>query len=487
MLVLVFMRLPARDITRPSAPPAEKKEILFQEQVLQRVEQPFTGDLDALRKRRIIRALVSYGRTRFFIDQGVPRGFECELLEHYEKFLNRRIRRKTRQIKVIYIPVPFDQIIDALRTGQGDIAAAGLTTTPENQEKVAFSTPYIPEVHKVVVHHRDVEDISTVDDLSGRRIYLLSGRSHLSYLKRINQLFAREGLAPLRMIIAAKGMVTEDILEFVNAGVMKVTVTDEHIANAWAGVLPDIVVRPDLTINVGGSIAWAVRKENPQLLASINDFLKKNSIGSLLGNVLYKRYYRNSRWIKNPISKTAQKRLDNLTTLFKKYADRYNLDWMAIAAQAYQESELNHRKRSRKGAVGIMQVMPRTASSKAVGIPNIQDLENNIHAGVKYLSYLRERYFKDPAIEPPAQVDFAWAAYNAGPVRIIRLRKKAARRGLDPNKWFLNVEQVAPRETVEYVASINKYYIAYKFYFKTMEDRGGLVSVRPHGGTYVRE
>ena len=479
MLVFVFMSLPAVEVAVPEAPGDEDKEILFQEQVLHRVQKPFTGDFRELRKKRVIRALVSYSRTRFFIDQGVPRGFEYEMLQHYEKFLNRNIKRRDRQIKVICIPLPFDQLLDALREGRGDIAAAGLTTTPENRKKVAFSTPYIPEVHKVIVHHRDVDDILTIDDLSNRKIYVLSGRGHLGYLKTLNRLFFREGLPPLRMIVQDNSLATEDVLEFVNAGVMKITVMDEHIAEAWAEVLPDIVVRPDLTLNISGGIAWAVRKKNPRLLASINDFLKKNSMGSLLGNVLFKRYYRNSKWINNPVSEAAQKKLEEVTGLFKKYSDRYGFDWMAIAAQAYQESELNNRKISHKGAVGIMQVLPGTASSSFIDVPNVHKLENNIHAGVKYLNHLRERYFNNPDINPAAQVDFAWAAYNAGPVQIIRLRKKAASRGLDPNRWFLNVEQMAPRETVEYVANINKYYVAYKFYFKSMEDLGDLAYVHP--------
>ncbi len=479
LLVLVFMSVPTGEFTTLRPPRAATKEILFPEQVIHRIQKPFKGDLRELRKKRVIRALVSYSRTRFFIDQGVPRGFEYELLQHYEKFLNRKIRRNADKIKIISVPMPDDAILDALQDGRGDIAAAGITTTPENRKRVAFSTPYIPKVHKVIVHHKDVVDIRSIDDLSNRRIYVLSGRDHLSYLKTLNLLFRRERMPPLRMIVQDNGLAAEDILEFVNAGIMKITVMDEHIARAWAEVLPDIVVRPDLTLNVGGGIAWAVRKENPRLLASINDFLKKNSIGSLLGNVLFTRYYRNSRWINNPVSQAAQQKLAEVIGLFKKYSDRYGFDWMAVAAQAYQESELNNRKISRKGAVGIMQVLPRTASGRVIDIPRIDNLENNIHAGVKYLHHLRKHYFSDPAIAPAAQVDFAWAAYNAGPIQINRLRRKAARRGLDPDKWFLNVEQLAPRETVEYVANINKYYVAYKFYFESMEHRGSFASNAP--------
>ena len=122
-----------------------------------------------------------------------------------------------------------------------------------------------------------------------------------------------------------------------------------------------------------------------------------------------------------------------------------------------------------------MQILPETAAYKSVNIPDIHLLENNIHAGVKYLHFLRERYFSDPAIEPAARVNLSWAAYNAGPAKINKLRKIAQKRGFDPNKWFFNVEKIASefigRETVEYVANINKYYVAYKLQQEENEKR----------------
>ena len=203
--------------------------------------------------------------------------------------------------------------------------------------------------------------------------------------------------------------------------------------------------------------------------------LKKNKKGSLLGNILIKRYYKSAKWIKNPVSPKEKKKLDTLVGLFNKYADYYGFDWLAIAAQAYQESGLDNSKVSPEGAVGIMQVLPKTAASKPVNIKDIHLLENNIHAGVKYLHFLRERYFSDPNIDPGSRVNLSWAAYNAGPAKINKLRKAAQKRGFDPNKWFFNVEKIASeiigRETVEYVANINKYYVAYKLQQEENEKR----------------
>jgi membrane-bound lytic murein transglycosylase MltF len=211
------------------------------------------------------------------------------------------------------------------------------------------------------------------------------------------------------------------------------------------------------------------------LLASLNKFVKKHGQGTLLGNILIKRYYKDNRWIQNPTTAAEQKKLDNLKTLFKKYAKKYDFDWLKIAALAYQESGFDHSKKNVSGATGVMQVLPSTAADPHVGISNVNDLENNIHAGVKYLGFLRDRYFSDSHINSADRINFTVAAYNAGPAKINALRRKAVKLNLDPNKWFFNVEHVARRvigqETVQYVANINKYVIAFKSAEQVNEER----------------
>jgi membrane-bound lytic murein transglycosylase MltF len=187
--------------------------------------------------------------------------------------------------------------------------------------------------------------------------------------------------------------------------------------------------------------------------------------GSALGNILYNRYYKNTRWIKNPLVTEDRVKFGNFVALFKKYADQYGFDYLAIAAQAYQESGLDQNKQSHRGAVGVMQLLPSTAADPNVGIPDISDPDNNIHAGVKYLAFLRDRYFSDSAISRIDRFAFSWAAYNAGPARVRKMRVRAEKMGLDPNRWFRNVEhaalEIVGQETVRYVANIYKYYIAY--------------------------
>jgi len=437
--------------------------------MLARLKKPFFGDLGEMRNRRMIRVLVANSKTNFFYDGATARGFEYELLREYEKFLNRSAKGELERVTLIFIPLPFNRLLTALADGQGDIAAAGLTITPERKKLAAFTYPYIPRVEEVLVTNRNIRNISTLDDLSGCKVYVREGSSYITHLHALNREFTRAGEPGVRIFKTTRDLTTEDILELVNAGIVDLTVADRHIAETWSGVLKDIAVREDIVIHTGDGIGWAVRKKNPELLTSLNRFIRKNRKGSLLGNILFKRYFQNEEWIKNPVSAEEQKKLDTLEALFRKYAEQYGFDWLKLAAQAYQESGLDQSRVSRAGAVGIMQILPRTASDPSVGIKNIHELENNIHAGTKYLHYLREKYFNNPEIDPADRMDFAWAAYNAGPGNIIRMRNLAEKRGLDPNRWFYNVEivtaEVIGREPVRYVSNVNKYYTAYRLYF----------------------
>jgi membrane-bound lytic murein transglycosylase MltF len=443
--------------------------------ILDRINEPFKGDLDKIRTRRIVRVLVSYCKTNYFFDHGKPQGFEYELMKAYERFLNKREKSRYAKTKMIFVPVPFNQLFKALNDGRGDIAAASLTITSERQKIVNFTKPYIPRVHEIVVLNKKVKDVQSVEDLSNKMVYVRKGSSYLTHLKAFNKTLKKLKRPPVIIKESQDYIVTEDILELVNAGVIDITVVDHHEGEAWSQVLPDIVIRKDLKISSEGNIAWAVRKENKKLLSSLNDFIQKNKKGTLLGNILFKRYYKNSKWIKNPVTETERKNLNHLIGLFKKYGNRYDINFLKLSAQAYQESGLDNSKRSPAGAIGIMQVLPRTASDKHINIKNIHLLDNNIHAGAKYLNFLRTRYFSNSEIEPADRVYFSWAAYNAGPARIYKIRKETVKRGFNPNKWFFNVEKIASeiigRETVDYVANINKYFVAYQLYFDIYQQR----------------
>jgi membrane-bound lytic murein transglycosylase MltF len=179
-----------------------------------------------------------------------------------------------------------------------------------------------------------------------------------------------------------------------------------------------------------------------------------------------KRYFENLHWVRNSTSKQGLDRLQPLLKHFRDSGTKNRIDPLMLAAQAYQESELEHDRQSSAGAVGIMQIKPSTAADRNVGIKDVSTPGNNIEAGAKYMRFLMDRYYSDSEMEGIQQWLFALASYNAGPARIQRLRRQAAAEGYDPNVWIDNVELIAARkigrETVTYVRNVFKYYVAYR-------------------------
>jgi len=425
-----------------------------------------TDDLAAMRKRRQIRALVTYSRTDFVIKpDGKASGLQVELLNQYEKRLNKGIKREEKKTRVVLIPTTFARLLPDLSEGKGDIAAALLTVTPERQRNFAFASGQAMKIDELVVTHRSVKDIHRVEDLAGRKVHVLRNSSYAEHLRALNKQFSAKGLPAINIREADSELLSEDILEMVNAGILPITVIDDYKARLWAQVLPDIRVLEDVKVRSENTLGWAVRKNNPRLLKDLKGFVKTVKKGSMLGNMLFKRYLQDPRRIKNPLADSERSRFRELAGIFSTYADKYDFDMLAVAAQAYQESKLDHATRSHRGAVGIMQLLPSTAADPNVDIRDISKLENNIHAGVKYLAFLRDRYFSDPQITAKNRLAFSWAAYNAGPANVRKMRDKAKKMGLDPDVWFGNVELAAAktvgREPVQYVRNILKYYVAY--------------------------
>ncbi|MBC2712905.1 MAG: lytic transglycosylase F [Desulfosarcina sp.] len=355
--------------------------------------ESYAEDLDGLLERKYIRVLTTYNRTNFFLARGKPRGFEYALLKEYQKALNKDVTRKEIQIVFEFIPVSRDRLIPDLVDGYGDIAAAGLTVTPERQKRVDFTTPYLTGIDEVLVTHKAVSPIRGVAGLSGHSLFVRQSSSYYESLLALNRQLVAKGTRPFKIILADENLETEDILELVNSGAIACTVCDSHIANAWAEILTDIRVYGDVTFRKGADIAWAVRKTNPALKASLDRFVKAHRKGTRLGNIFFKRYYENTTWIKNPLDGDSGKKLAAYTPLFKEFAARYGFDWLLIGAMAYQESGFDQSKVSSQGAVGIMQIRPETAADPKVGIPDVSSEENNIQAAVKYLDFLRGHYW----------------------------------------------------------------------------------------------
>jgi len=443
----------------------------------------WTGDLASLKDRRVVRLLVVYSKTFYFIDKAQQRGISYEMGLELEKFLNAGNKDKTRPIRVVFIPVSRDQLLGGVAAGVGDIATGGLTITPERLKQVDFTAPAAENISEIVVTAPDVAAPASIDDLSGRNVFVRRSSAAWESLNELNKRLATAGKPAVNITLAEENLEDEDILEMVNAGLVDATVVDSYVANFWKEIFTNIQPQPAVALRKDAQLAWAIRKNSPELKQALDAFVAKNKMGTATGNVILKRYLQNTRWARGATKGEEMRRFNELTGLFKKYATQYDFDWLLLIAQGYQESQLDQKTRSPVGAVGVMQVMPTTATDKSVGIPDIHLVEPNIHAGVKYMRFLVNEYFDEPGIDRVNRHLFAFAAYNGGPNRIARLRKEAAKQGLDPNKWFNNVEVIVAqeigRETVQYVSNIFKYYIAYKLTLERAQQRDAAKTAPP--------
>jgi membrane-bound lytic murein transglycosylase MltF len=429
------------------------------------ITKPWKGDFDGMQERHVIRFLVVYGKTLYFVDKGEQKGISYDAGKLFEDEINKTWKDKVRKIHVAFVPVSREDLIPALMDGRGDIAAANLTITPERLKSVDFSNPLMANVSEILVTGPSAPAIKTVEDLAGKEIYVRTSSSYYESLTQLNEKFKKAGKPLMKLKPADSNLEDEDILEMVNGGLLPMMIIDSHKAEFWAQVLPDIKVRKDIALRTGGQIAWAFRKNSPKLTEVVNAFVNSNKKGTMIGNMIFQRYLKNTKYVKNATTQEEMKKFQVMVELFKKYAGQYGFDWMMMAAQGYQESRLDQSTRSHVGAIGVMQVMPTTAKDPNVNIPNIEQLEPNINAGIKYMRFMMNQYFKDAQMDVINKGLFAFASYNAGPNRIARLRKQAAAEGLNPNLWFNNVELIVAREvgreTVQYVGNIYKYYVAY--------------------------
>jgi membrane-bound lytic murein transglycosylase MltF len=466
---------PAKPSPRPSpsAPPAKTAPGVQREAAVSKVGGTWTGDLDGMIKRRVIRVATTYSKTHYFIDKGVQRGAVYEAFKLFEDELNAKLKTKNLRIHVVFVPMSRDELLTSVVEGRADLAAAALTVTPERQKLVDFTPPTRTAVDEIVVTGPGAPAIAGVDDLAGREVFVRRSSSYYDSLVALNAQLKQKGRPEVVLKLAPETLETEDVLEMVNAGLVKITVADNHLAEFWKQLLPSITLHPAAAVRTGGQLAAGMRKNSPQLMAEMKTWIAKHGPRTMFGNMMTQRYLKATKFAKSATSKAEMARFQQIVGFFRTYAEKYNMDYLLMAAQGFQESGLDQNVKSHVGAVGVMQVMPATGKELKVG--DISQVENNIHAGVKYVRFMIDQYFEKEPMDRLNKGLFAFAAYNAGPARIRQLRSEAAKRGLDPNVWFNNVERIASerigRETVTYVSNIYKYYIAYRLAVDEMEQR----------------
>jgi len=305
--------------------------------------------------------------------------------------------------------------------------------------------------------------IARADDLAGKTVHVRKASSYYESLEALNGRFGKEGKPAVKIVLVPDALEDEDMMEMLNAGILEAIVVDDWKAKMWAQVLPKIQVNGQAVVREGGQIGWAIRKGSPKLEGELVTYMKTYLTKGVLADRLL-QYMQRIKQIKDPTGTAESKRFMETLALFRTYGDKYGFDPLMLAAQGYQESQLDQNAKSAVGAIGVMQLMP--ASGAALKVGDIKIVEPNIHAGAKYMDQLMTKYFPDAKFDDANRPLFAFASYNAGPGRIAQMRKEAEKRGLDPDKWSNNVEIIAAEkgsiETTTYVRNIYKYYVAYK-------------------------
>ena len=434
----------------------------------------WTGDFSAMLKRGKLRLLVPYSKTLFFVDRGLQMGVVAEFGRELEASINSRYKSKTSRFHVDLRPTARDRLLEALNKGYGDAIAANLTITPERLAVVDFVDPWLKNVKEIVVTGPSSPKLDKIEDLSGRDTHVRNSSIYVGHLAKLSEAFGAMGLKPIAIKPIGENLENEDLIEMVNAGLLPYAVVDDHEATIWTQIFPNAVPRQDLVIGERGEVAWAIRKNSPELKAELNAFFSNHSAITSFGATVRKRYFSDKRVVKNALEENEATKFLAVIDLCRRYAAVYNFDYLMIEAQAYQESGLDQSRRSPAGAVGLMQIKPSTAVGRPIGITGVEnDPDRNVHAGFAYLRYLADTFVDDPAIDAENRTLMSFAAYNAGPYNLQKFRAFAQQAGLDPNIWFSNVELGAAKivgfETTQYVNNIYKYYIAYQLSLERLE------------------
>lgn len=380
------------------------------------------GDLDAIKKRGSLRMLTRNNAISYFLHKGQQQGFDYELLKLFAKEQGLRLD--------VVVPPEASDLIPWLLAGKGDVIAAQLTITDARKRDVAFSEPYL-FADEVLVQKAGTPPITALDGLKGTTIHV---RKSSSYRSTLDTLQAAHG--PFTVVDAPEGTETEELIAQVGEGTIPLTVADSTIAAVEASYRSDVQVTLPLT--TGARIAYGTRPTSSKLLGALDAFVKKRYRG-LEYNVLKKQYFENQRVITagREADVRATGTISDYDVLMKERARQYGLDWRLLAAQAYQESRFDPKAKSWVGAQGLFQVMP--ATGREMGFSDLEDPQQGVHAGTQYMAKLIDSF--DARIPFKQRVRFALAAYNAGRGHVEDARLLAAEQGLDPNRWFGNVEK----------------------------------------------
>jgi membrane-bound lytic murein transglycosylase F len=436
---------------------------LGREQLKKQSQLVYKDDLNGIKNRQVLRVLTRNNAATYFVWRGQFLGFEYDLMKRFADSHGLHLE--------MVVPNRWGDLIPTLNAGGGDLIAASMTVTDARREQgVEFSAPYNLVTEELVGRASEPE-FKDVEDLAGRTVVIRKSSSYWSTMQGLID----DGV-DFRLEAAPDNMETEEIISRVASGEYDLTVSDSHILSVELIWRSDI--KPVLTLNGPVAHGWAVRKDNPKLLAALNEFLEKEYKGRFY-NYVYGKYFQNSDRILDHVAshqEHAEKgNISPYDAQVQKYAEEYGFDWALIVAQMYQESRFDPQAESWAGARGLMQILPTTG--ELFGVQDLHAVDTSIQTGVRYMAWIQERFEPDLTVQD--RMWFTLAAYNAGLGHVRDARILARKMGWNPDRWFNNVDramlllsrrsfyQLAThgyargQETVDYVRQIRDRYNAY--------------------------
>lgn len=394
-------------------------------------------DLDKIRERGKLIALTDNSTTSYFVYKGEPMGFEYELLDRFARSIGVRLE--------IVVASDLDSVMVLLNRGKADIIAANLTVTSERMEKVNFTSPLL-FTRQVLVQRKpekwrsmapaslEKALVRNVNDLEGKKVCT---RGQSAFLTRLKNIEAETGI-DIDITEAPGEFDTEQLIRMVNDGQIDYTVADENVALINQTYYPNIDVRT--AISFPQRIAWAVRRNSPELLQAINGWLDKAKPTAEFAYI-YAKYFLSAKeaGLRNEseyFSKTGGK-ISPYDDLIKECAKRIGWDWRLLASMVYEESRFQPNLRSWAGAYGLMQIIPATSAFYGIDSLNATPAES-MRAGCMHIMRI-DNYWKQFITDSIERIKFDLASYNVGLGHIIDARALAVKYSRNPDLWENNV------------------------------------------------
>ena len=413
--------------------------------------KPWSGDFDGMLERRNVRMLAPYSRTLYYIEKGKAHGLTADLVRDFETYLNKKHAKALggRPIKVSLSPTTRDNLLAGLVAGMGDVSGGNLTATENRMKTADFVAPTERDpALELLVSGPGAPAVATLDDLSGKKVNVRQASSYFESLNALNDKLRAAGKPPVSIVLVPDALEDEDVLELLNAGLFDFAVVDSWKAKLWAQTLSQIKVHDKIVLRTGGTIGWAIRKQSPKLRAELEGFYKTASQQGLIEGRLAS-YQSRLKEIATTHTGPASKRFEQALTLFRKYGKQYSFDPLMMAVDGHQEAQLR--------------LNPNAA---ALAEPSGEQLAQDVQDRTTFIDQLMTQSFPDARFSESDRTLFAFASYKSGADNISRMRQEAVKRGLDPNQWFNNVEQVTAENfgmlSTEYVRNILKCKVAYK-------------------------